>query len=167
MNKSKLLEDRHPDSVVLVLRGGFYHAIGHSAEVLACLTGYKLREMKGGEVECGFPYGSLNKIMKLLKENGINYQVYQNDEVTHQNSDGMVILNEFLKDANIPPPIQKKDGKEKKEEYEESSDLNLVPVTFRCPKEIFVKLELLSEKEWKSSFDAIIARVLEKGLSDG
>lgn len=72
-----------------------------------------------------------------------------------------------MKDANIPPPIYKRVGKEKKEEYEESSALNLVPVTFRCPKEIFVKLELLSEKEWKSSLDAIIARVLEKGLGDG
>lgn len=45
--------------------------------------------------------------MNKMKENG----------VTHKYSVGTVSLNEFLKDANIPPPIHS-NGKKKNEEIQ-------------------------------------------------
>ena len=106
MGKTKELSEKNPESVVLVLQGGFYHAEGKSAEALAGMTGYKLRKTKTGEVECGFPFRSLDKIMKLFEEKRVNYLVYRKDEIIHEYSKG-VVLNEYLKDANIPPPVPK------------------------------------------------------------
>ena len=40
MGKTKELSEKYPESVVLVLQGGFYHAEGKSAEALASMTGY-------------------------------------------------------------------------------------------------------------------------------
>lgn len=154
MGKTKELSEKNPESVVLVLQGGFYHAEGKSAEALAGMTGYKLRKTKTGEVECGFPFGSLDKIMKLFEEKRVNYLVYRKDEIIHEYSKG-VVLNEYLKDANIPPP--KHDQK----------PVVLVPVTFRCPEELADKLKAISQEKWQTSFDAIITQILEKGLRDG
>lgn len=170
MGKTKKLSDKHPESIVLVLQGCFYHAEGRSAEALASITGYKLRDMKNGGVECGFPFGSLDKIKKILEDKGINYIIYQKNEITHQYSKGSVLLDEYLKDANIPPPISKDAREKQKESCENHSDIaqvELVPITFRCPKVLLDRLKVISEREWQISFDAIVARILEKGLKDG
>lgn len=153
MGKTKELSEKYPESAVFVLQGGFYHAEGRSAEALASMTGYKLRKTKTGEVECGFPFGSLDKIMKLFEEKRVNYLVYRKDEIIHEYSKG-VVLNEYLKDANIPPPHDQK-------------PVVLVPVTFRCPEDLADKLKAISQEKWQTSFDAIITQILEKGLRDG
>lgn len=182
MGKTKELSEKNPESVVLVLQGGFYHAEGKSAEALAGMTGYKLRKTKTGEVECGFPFGSLDKIMKLFEEKRVNYLVYRKDEIIHEYSKG-VVLNEYLKDANIPPPVpatgskapvpkavrneNTADGGEYFETKYDQKTVVLVPVTFRCPEELADKLKAISQEKWQTSFDAIITQILEKGLRDG
>ena len=173
MGKTKELSEKNPESVVLVLQGGFYHAEGKSAEALAGMTGYKLRKTKTGEVECGFPFRSLDKIMKLFEEKRVNYLVYRKDEIIHEYSKG-VVLNEYLKDANIPPPVPKTarnentaDGEECFETKHDQKPVVLVPVTFRCPEELEDKLKAISQEKWQTSFDAIITQILEKGLRDG
>ena len=171
--KTKELSEKYPESAVLVLQGGFYHAEGKSAEALASMTGYKLRKTKTGEVECGFPFGSLDKIMKLFEEKRVNYLVYRKDEIIHEYSKG-VVLNEYLKDTNIPPPVPKTarnentaDGEECFETKHDQKPVVLVPVTFRCPEELADKLKAISQEKWQTSFDAIITQILEKGLRDG
>lgn len=170
MGKAKELGDKHLESIVLVLQGCFYRAEGRSAEALASITGYKLRDMKDGGVECGFPFSSLDKIKKMLEDRGINYLIYQKNEITHQYSKGNVKLDEYLKDANIPPPIQKNTEKKQKGNCEECSNIlsdELVSITFRCPKVLSDRLKAISEREWQISFDAIVTRIIEKGLHDG
>lgn len=172
MGKTKELSEKYPESVVLVLQGGFYYAEGKSAEALASMTGYKLRKMKTGEVECGFPFGSLDKIMKLLEDKRVNYLVYRKDEIIHEYSKGTVVLDEYLKDANIPPPVPKvtrneNTGGECFETKRDPKPVVLVPVTFRCPEELADKLKAISQEKWQTSFDAIITQILEKGLRDG
>lgn len=121
--KTKELSEKNVESVVLVLQGGFYHAEGKSAD-LAGMTGYKLRKTKTGEVECGFPFGSLDKIMKLFEDKRVNYLVYRKDEIVHEYSKG-VVLNEYLKDANIPPPVPKTAKKPKEKRNEKSPESNI------------------------------------------
>lgn len=160
MGKIRDLSEKNSESLVLVLQGLFYHAEGKSAEALASITGYKLRKMEKGEVECGFPYGSLDKIMEHLEDKDIKYLIYQNDKIIY--SGGNVVLEEYLKDANIPPPVSKNTKVRK-----EQKTVELVPITFRCPKDLADRLKTISDKEWQSSFDVIIVRILEKGLRDG
>ena len=46
MTKTKELTLRHPNNIVIVLQGGFYHAVDNPAKVLAFVMGYKLRQAK-------------------------------------------------------------------------------------------------------------------------
>ena len=111
--------------------------------------------------------------MKLFEEKRVNYLVYRKDEIIHEYSKG-VVLNEYLKDANIPPPVPKTarnentaDGEEGFETKHDQKPVVLVPVTFRCPEELADKLKAISQEKWQTSFDAIITQILEKGLRDG
>lgn len=141
MGKTKELSEKNPESVVLVLQGGFYHAEGKSAEALAGMTGYKLRKTKTGEVECGFPFGSLDKIMKLFDIPPPVPKTARNENTA--------------------------DGEECFETKHDQKPVVLVPVTFRCPEELADKLKAISQEKWQTSFDAIITQILEKGLRDG
>lgn len=63
----------HPEFVVLVKIGEFYHAYGKDAYILAYLFKYKLKKIENKVSSCGFPSSGLNKIIANLEKNDINY----------------------------------------------------------------------------------------------
>ncbi len=64
----------HPEKIILVKIGEFYHVYGKDAYVIAYLMGYKLRYLEKEQVyNCGFPDKSLNKIEATLENKKISY----------------------------------------------------------------------------------------------
>lgn len=162
MSKLIDLTFKHPDAVVLVLQGGFYHAIGCSAEVLSSVMKYKLRQTQAGEVECGFPYNTLERVMNCLEREKLNYVVYQSDVITNQYSDGEIMLNEYLKDANIPPPIPII-----RSVHFQAGTHGYKPgmLKIKCSNTL---VKILKERAAESGevFDKYVAKIIKKGLEE-
>lgn len=164
------LSEHNPSTLVLQLQGGFYHAYDDSARVLANITGYKLRQKPTGRLECGFPANVLEKIIDVLKRDGIRYIVFKGEAVIKENPCDGKRYKEVLE--NLPPPVispanRPKDSPPKNEPGKESQNLpDLVEVDFKCPRKLYGKLEELkqSDKFWDKSFDAVIVKLLTDGM---
>lgn len=159
MTKTKELTLRHPNNIVIVLQGGFYHAVDNPAKVLAFVMGYKLRQANGGEVECGFPYSALDKVLSKLKYERINYVVYQKDIITNQYEGGAVVLDEYLKDTNIPPPIPIARPVSAKSPHSYKSGILKV----KCSNTLLRVLKDCAAAEEKD-FDCFVVEIIKKGL---
>lgn len=159
MTKTKELTLRHPNNIVLVLQGGFYHAVDDAAKVLASIMGYKLRQTNGGEVECGFPYNTLDKVMIKLEYERINYVVYQKDMITNQYEGGAVVLDEYLKDANIPPPIPIARPVSAKSPHSYKPGI----LKIKCSNTLLQVLKDCAAAEEKD-FDRFVVEIIKKGL---
>lgn len=83
--KFELLQERHPDVLVLEMQGNFYKAFNDSAFVLSGLMEYKLKETKTG-YKCGFPVVAYEKVNAACESHRINYVVYEGEKVVDQNS---------------------------------------------------------------------------------
>lgn len=159
MTKTKELTLRHPNNIVLVLQGGFYHTVDDAAKVLASIMGYKLRQTNGGEVECGFPYNTLDKVMSKLEYERINYVVYQKDMITNQYEGGAVVLDEYLKDANIPPPIPIARSVSAKSPHSYKPGI----LKIKCSNTLLQVLKDCAAAEEKD-FDRFVVEIIKKGL---
>lgn len=82
--KYEELLKKHPDAVVLHLRGTFYTAFGDSAIIIAKLAGYKITKLKNNEIKVGFPTNSLNKVISFCYVNKINVVAYVKDEMVEK-----------------------------------------------------------------------------------
>lgn len=159
MSKIKELTLRHPNNIVLVLQGGFYRAIDDSAKTLASVMGYKLRQASGGEVECGFPCNALDKVMIKLEYERINYVVYQKDMIINQYEGGNVVLDEYLKDANIPPPIPIMRSPSGKSPHCYKPAI----LKIKCSNTLLQVLKDYAAAEEKD-FDRFVVEIIKKGL---
>ena len=64
----------HPDSVILVEIGKFYHVYGKDALILSYIFKYKLAETKEKNIcTCAFPKTSYAKVISTLENKKINY----------------------------------------------------------------------------------------------
>lgn len=72
-NVIKIMKEVHPESVILVKIGTFYHQYGRDAYIISYLFGYQIKSVEKNLSNCGFPKAALNKIMKKLEDNKINY----------------------------------------------------------------------------------------------
>ena len=77
--KHKELEEQRPDAVILQLTGSFYNAYGDSALALSMVTGYMLKDTKGGGNKCGFPVTAKEKVIERLRETKVNYSFHENE----------------------------------------------------------------------------------------
>lgn len=76
------LKEKYPDTLILRLRGNFYHSFEDSAFVLSALTGYKLRRRsKKSLYTCGFPYNALDKVIDILQQSRVNYIIFSAQEI--------------------------------------------------------------------------------------
>ena len=70
--KIKAIKELHPDYVLLVKEGEFYHSYGKDAYIVSYLLGYKLKKVNDTKI-CGFPTISMNKVLSKLESKKINY----------------------------------------------------------------------------------------------
>lgn len=76
------LQEKYPDTLILRLRGNFYHSFEDSAFVLSALTGYKLRRRsKKSLYTCGFPHNALDKVIDILQQSRVNYIIFSAQEI--------------------------------------------------------------------------------------
>ena len=93
----EILQEKHPDSMVLQMQGNFYKAFNESAFVLSGLMDYKLRNTKSG-YKCGFPVIAYDKVKDSCSGNRIAYVVYDGDSLVDQE---MFADNQFHSFCNM------------------------------------------------------------------
>lgn len=71
----KTMKQANPETVILIQIGAFYHAYGKDSYIISDLCGYQIKSLENSYNTCGFPKSSLNKTLKLLEDNKINYLV--------------------------------------------------------------------------------------------
>lgn len=76
--------------IVMIKFGNFYEMFDKDAVIASKLLGYKLSKISD-TVKCGFPISSLEKVLKKLNIENVNYVVIENDKI--------IIKKEF--DKNI------------------------------------------------------------------
>lgn len=73
INMVKNIKVIHPNDLLLVKIGSFYHAYGRDAYILSYLFGYKIITVEGSIATCGFPIQGLNRVIATLEQRKINY----------------------------------------------------------------------------------------------
>ena len=71
----KTIKEINKETVILIQVGAFYHAYGKDAYILSYLCGYQIKSIENSYNTCGFPKAGLNKTLKMLEDNSINYLV--------------------------------------------------------------------------------------------
>lgn len=79
-NIIKMMKEVHPESVILVKIGTFYHQYGRDAYIISYLFGYQIKSVEKNLSTCGFPKSTLNKIIKKLEDCNINYILVNKSE---------------------------------------------------------------------------------------
>ena len=74
-NVIKTMKEIHPETIILIQIGAFYHVYGKDAYILSYLFGYQIKTLENSYNTCGVPKSGLNKVLKILEDNKINYLV--------------------------------------------------------------------------------------------
>lgn len=74
-NTIKVIKQVHPDRVVMVKIGVFYHVYGKDSYILSYLFNYQIKQIDNNYNTCGFPKSTINKVMKTLEDNNISYMI--------------------------------------------------------------------------------------------
>lgn len=72
-NIIKILKQIHPEDILLVKVGTFYHAYGRDAYIISYLLGYQIKKIEFNLNDCGFPKSALNKVLVELENKKISY----------------------------------------------------------------------------------------------
>ena len=73
VNIIKVMKQVHPESILLVKVGTFYHTYGRDAYIISYLFGYQIKKVESNVDTCGFPKSAINKILKKLEDEKISY----------------------------------------------------------------------------------------------
>lgn len=76
----KVIKQIHPEDLVLVKVGSFYHAYGKDAYIIAYLFNYQMKKVDSNYDTCGFPKSTINKVKAILEEKQINYLLINRSE---------------------------------------------------------------------------------------
>jgi len=74
-NVIKTMKEINPETVILIQIGAFYHVYGKDSYILSYLFGYQIKSLENSYNTCGVPKSGLNKVLKVLEDNKINYLV--------------------------------------------------------------------------------------------
>ena len=67
-NTVKLFKEIHPETVLLIKVGSFFHAYGKDSYILAYLFGYQIKKIQSNYSTCGFPLAGKAKVIAKLEE---------------------------------------------------------------------------------------------------
>lgn len=111
----KEIKEVHPEEIVLVKMGNFFHVYGKDSYIISYLLGYKIRRIEGNICTTGFPDKTEAKVKAMLEKNKINYLVvdrrngYEVDEFSNNKN-----LNKYnIKFKNAKDYIETKSKIEK------------------------------------------------------
>ena len=65
-NMVRTIKQIHPEDVVLIKIGVFYHAYGKDAYIISYLFGYKRNAFGENSSTCGFPKSALNYVKTVV-----------------------------------------------------------------------------------------------------
>ena len=68
------IKEIHPNDIVFVRIGKFFHVYGRDSYIISYLFKYKI-QIEEGIYVCGFPEKSINKIIAKLENTKINYMI--------------------------------------------------------------------------------------------
>lgn len=74
-NTIKIFKEIHPESVILIKMGTFYHAYGRDSYILSYLFNYQVKKVQYNYGTCGFPESGLNKVLSKLEEMEVSYLI--------------------------------------------------------------------------------------------
>ena len=80
-NIIKIMNEVHPESILMVKIGNFYHEYGRDAYVMSYLFGYQLKSIENNLCTCAFPVSAINKIQKELEDKKISYLMSMGTEI--------------------------------------------------------------------------------------
>lgn len=158
--KFEILQEKHPDMMVLQMQGNFYKAFNDSAYVLSGLMDYKLRTTKSG-YKCGFPVIAYDKVKAACEEQKISYVVYEGDKLVDQ---GNFLENRFQEYCLMYGPDDETDETVKKNNTIKSGQALILVEGFGMNvTEAFGNLKENIEKEILSKgFRIVSLSVIEK-----
>ena len=86
-NTIKVIKELHPETVILIEIGSFYHVYGKDAYILSYLFGYQIKNLESSYNTCGTPKSAINKVLSNLENNKVNYMTViksQNYEIDQE-----------------------------------------------------------------------------------
>ncbi len=97
----------HPNDIIMVKIGKFYHVYGKDAYIISYIFNYQLRKVETNMYNAGFPEVALNKVLKTLEDKkinyvivdrGANYEVVDNLNFKQDNkySDAYIMASKFI-----------------------------------------------------------------------
>ena len=79
-NTIKIFKEIHPESIILIKVGTFYHAYSRDSYILSYMFGYQIKKIQINYNTCGFPSSALNMVKSKLEESEISYLVLSKSE---------------------------------------------------------------------------------------
>ena len=79
-NTIKIFKEIHPDSLIIIKMGTFYHSYSRDSYILSYLFGYQVKKIQNNYSTCGFPSSALNRVMSKLEELQISYMILNKNE---------------------------------------------------------------------------------------
>lgn len=70
----KVIKEIHPNDIVFLKVGQFYHCYGKNAVIVSYLFNYSIKKLDNN-YDCGFPITAINKVKTRIEEQKINYLV--------------------------------------------------------------------------------------------
>ncbi|MBQ3415425.1 MAG: hypothetical protein IJH39_08810 [Clostridia bacterium] len=92
-NTIKIIKEIHPNDIIFLKVGQFYHCYGKDAVIISYLFNYTIKKLDS-MYDCGFPITAINRIetqIEKLKINHLivnkadNYEVYENQNYKTEN----------------------------------------------------------------------------------
>lgn len=86
-NTIKLFKEIHPEAVILIKIGSFFHAYGKDSYILSYLFNYQIKKVQANYSTCGFPLTGKARVISKLEELEISYIIIsksENYEITEE-----------------------------------------------------------------------------------
>ena len=106
-NTIKVIKEIHPNDIIFLKIGQFYHCYGKDAVIISYLFDYSIKKLDNN-YDCGFPITAINKVRTRVEEQKINYlvlnkadnyEVYEEENFKNENN-YMQIYNKAHKYIN-------------------------------------------------------------------
>lgn len=79
-NTIKIFKEIHPESIIMIKMGTFYHVYGKDSYILSYIFGYQVKKVQTNYSTCGFPESGLNRVLSKLEELEISYIILNKGE---------------------------------------------------------------------------------------
>lgn len=100
-NTIKVIKRIHPEDIVLLKVGTFYHTYSKDAYIISYLFNYQIKKVEENYSTCGFPKSVINKVKSVLEEKHINYILVNRSENYEVEEEEKFKDNKFMEYYNI------------------------------------------------------------------